>query len=270
MSFLTLSTKFAIATFSTLLLAASGEALAQADLSVTLQGPASPVVYQMDTYTATVRNIGSLQAAGVTVQVDLPLTATSPQVYILGELSNTDARCQVISRTLRCSLGSIRRSKSASFSFGFKLPQAAKVLSLKATAATTTSEPNTNNNSATITPSIAHPSQPITADLSVTNAHCTGSGTLSSYFECLTAPSSISQHDSILLQNGEISFPDHPEYGGSWELTDLDRQLTMEYTELGLVIGTFAGWSVGDGCYEGKMNFESTSSFVAIYRVCPL
>jgi hypothetical protein len=84
------------------LFSVAGQAFAAADVAVSVQGPASTMVYTFRTYTVRMNNLGNQHAAGVSLRVDLPQTATSPQVAILGQVASWDSRCQLINRGLTC------------------------------------------------------------------------------------------------------------------------------------------------------------------------
>ena len=190
-----------------------------------------------------------------------------PQVYILGELGQRDSRCQLVNRGLTCSFNTIRKMSSLAFSFEFKFPQSSRILSLEAIASTSSNENSTTNNRYRLTPAIGHPSFEIAQDYVVSNSHCTGTA-LSSYFECLTAPSSISSHAANFHADGSISFDGAPEYTGLWVQPNSSQQLKFEYFENGEKMAEFNGWAVGGQCFEGMTTFFPASNYVSPYRVC--
>jgi len=242
-------------------------AFAAADLAVSLVGPANPMVYTWNSYTATVRNIGNKAAHAVALRIQLPTTTTSPQVYILGQIAGLDSRCQLVSNALSCNLGSINRSASAAITFQFKLPQSSRSLGFNANVSSISAENSSRNNSASFVPTLNHPSLAILGDVMVQNSHCTGTG-LSSYFECLLFPSSISQHSADFHLDGSISFPDAPSYSGSWELSQSGQELSFEYLENGIPVASFSVWAVDASCFEGITNFSPASTYMSVYRVC--
>ena len=264
---------------SGLLLAAS-PALAQSapNLSVSITPPGTTAVYSTGTYSVRVSNIGNRNASGVSLTINLPQTATSPQVYTMGNLmSYTTPTCAlggasgtVAGTRLVCSLGTIRRNQSASVSFSIQLPEKTGNLVLSATATTTTSpETNPANNSATVTANLSYYANAVPLDLDVENEHCTGTG-LTAYFECAKFPSSISAHLSQFHDDGAgtrtISFPDEPTYGGSWSAAGTG--LTFSITDsLGATVANFSGRGVPGGCFEGLTTFPG-GSYVSPYRLC--
>lgn len=245
----------------------AGKAQAAADLQLSLSGPNQAMVYTAHTYTATVRNIGNKTANAAVLRISFPQTATSPQVYILGELSAVDSRCQLSNRVLVCNLGAIVRNATLNLSFNFKFPQTTRALSLSASLSTSSSENSTANNGASIAPSVEHPALEILTDAIVTNSHCTGTA-LTSYFECLKFPSSISQHAVNFHQDGSITLDGAPEFSGQWSQEPSTKNLSFTYFDNGEAVATFTGWAVNDRCFEGITEFYPASTYNSAYRVC--
>lgn len=106
----------------------------------------------------------------------------------------------------------------------------------------------------------------IAGEHEVINSHCTGRG-LSSYFECLTAPSSIASHASTFHSDGSISFAKAPEYYGSWSQSSSGKTLKMEYFSGDVKSSEFNGHAVDGACFEGLTIFTD-STYVSPYRVC--
>ncbi len=240
---------------------------AASDLTVSLSGLASPMVLLPNAYTAKVRNLGNRTANNVVLRIQLPLTTTSPRVYILGTISGLDPRCQVVSNALSCNLGSINRSASSAVSFQFKFPQSSRSLGFNANVMTSSTENSVTNNAASLFPQLNHPSLSINSDITVQNSHCTGTN-LSSYFECQLFPSSIAQHSADYRSDGSISFPDDASFTGSWVLSPNGQQLSFEYLDNGIPVARFSGWAVDGSCFEGITNFLPTSTYMSVYRVC--
>ncbi len=249
----------------TALLVAS--AFANPDLTASISGPASTYVYATGRYTVTVANSGRTTASSSTVVVQLPLTNTSPQVYVMGTLGAKSATCSQVGNTLSCTLGSIRRGRSTSVWFDLALPESAEPLVLTATAATTTAEPTTSNNSASHTASLLNYAVSFSAPVTATNRHCTGTD-LSSFFECECFPSSITEHDSTFNADGTVSFgPDiDPGYGGTWSAPTADS-LVVTYTYYGGIEAEFEGYGVSSSCWEG-LTFFPGSAYMSVYEVC--
>ena len=100
-----------------------------------------------------------------------------------------------------------------------------------------------------------------------TNRHCTGQG-LTSFFECLLFPSSISFHDVEFLSGGEIAIPNEPDYGGSWSQPD-GHTLEVTYVDLisNTVVAEFVGYGTNASCFEGITTFPG-SAYISPYEVC--
>ncbi len=236
-----------------------------ADLRVQLQGPASAVVYSPYVYTVTVRNIGNQRADNVRVVIDLPLTDTSPQRYILGTLNGFDtSKCSVSALKLQCSLGTVSQNQQRSLTFNFTLPISTKTLQIKATGSTTSIEPNQSNNQASMVPALAYPTVEITS-ANVLNSHCTGTG-LTSFFECELFPSSISFHTARLEANRTITLSE-PGWTGEWDQPTL-QELHFTYTDSMGSWAEFRGFARSSTCFEGVMTFVPDYGYVAPYRVC--
>jgi hypothetical protein len=139
-------------------------------------------------------------------------------------------------------------------------------LSLTARVTSASSENSLSNNVASKTPIIEHPVLAISQDEVAVNSHCTGTG-LSAYFECTTAPSSITQHSINLWADGSITIDGEPSFSGEWQQDAARKGLTFQYYESGNKVAEFVGWAVGTSCFEGMTNFPG-SSYVSPYRVC--
>lgn len=240
-------------------------ALAAADLAVSLPAPAPAHVYESATYEVEVANVGNRNADDVTLTIALPETHTSPQVYVMGELGSIDGRCTQSGTELVCDLGRIRKNRSTTVSFDLELPQADEVLEIVADASTSSSESNLANNEASLAPSLLSYSTTVSAGDVAQVEHCTGQG-LTSFYECVLSPSSISSH-IVELGSGTLSFPGQdPGYGGTWSQPSAD-QLSMTYTYNGSPVAQFDGWGTSPGCFEGITTFPG-SAWVSPYEVC--
>lgn len=236
-------------------------AFAGVDLRTTLTAPVVSV-YQTGKYTVSVKNTGSSSAANVSLIVQLPETGTSPTVYVMGTLGVAPG-CVPVGTTLSCALGTIGRNKTKTVTFDLALPEATTPLEVVAVASTPgVVDTNVANNTSAVTPALSHPTITVVPDVDVLNEHCTGTG-LTSFFECVVSPGSISSHDATFHGDGSISFA-YPELGGSWSQPTLE-QLHFEYTELGLVVMTFDGWAVDAACWEGVV---LAGGYTIPYSVC--
>lgn len=257
-----------------LLVAAPG-AHAAADLRTTLAAsPASQQVYATTRYTVTVKNWGNKKASGNGVTIQLPATHTSPQVYVLGTLVARHANCSLVgTTTLVCTLPALNANASTSVWFDLQLPVSDAPIVISAVADSDSPENSTTNNGASLTASQTYFSTPINAAPTVTmvNQHCTGTN-LTAWKECTYFPSSISSHQAVFHDDGSITIPGEPSYGGGWTLTTTASGNFLEFyydeTSSG-VVAEFQGWGASGTCFEGLVTFPG-STYVSPYRVCPL
>ena len=265
-----------------LLAAGTAAAAPQPDLRVTYSPPPTPAVYASASYGVTVANIGTKDAQGVSLTIQLPATATSPQVYVMGTLGTFDSRCvrggangTAAGTRLVCTLGLVKKNTSKTVALNLALPEKTGALTFSSTATTTTSPENNpaNNTNVVHTAALTYYLNAITPDVNYSNSHCTGT-TLTAYFECTLFSSSITAHTSVFQTGGTIIIPGQPAYGGSWLVAG--DTLTFDYVEIstGDVAVEFTGRGVpGTGCFEGLSRFPDGlggySPYVAPYRVCP-
>jgi hypothetical protein len=248
-----------------LTLLAATPAFAAANLRVTIPAPAPTHVYDAIDYDVVVTNDGNKPASAVNLKIALPRTHTSPQVRVMGTLVGHDSRCTLVGTELRCSLGALAKGATTVVSFGIELPEAAETLSISASATTTSAENTTADNAAVDAPALLHYAVAIAGEAPAVNRHCTGQA-LTSFFECTTAPSSISAHDTVLHADGTLSFPAEPEYDGAWSQPTADS-LVFTYTYGGEVVAEFAGHGTDTNCFEGMVMFPG-SAYVSPYEVC--
>ncbi len=240
------------------------------DIRVQVSGPTTAMVNSPYQYTVNVRNIGGAKANGVTVMVDFPQTNTSPQVYILGQVSAIGNGCQLVSRRLQCSAGNLNPNAQRNFTFSFSYPVSTKTLEIKATgSSTSTNEANPNNNIASVFPAINYPTNQITA-ANVTVSLCTGTN-LSSYYECELFPSS-QQHFTMRLESGGMitDLPDS-NFTGTWTQIQTTNQpfQQLQFTlSDGYTSASFDGYASSTTCFEGKTTFLPTSNYNSQYKVC--
>ncbi len=253
-----------LAVIPALLISSNALAASVADLGVSVTPPSGTHVYENGTFTVTVENTGNRNASNVDLDIQLPETNTSPQVYIMGTLSGYSPSCTLSGSLLSCALGTINRNTSKSVTFTIALPYSSGPLVIDADASTTTAETNLANNHLSLTASPLTYDNAVSAPVNAVNRHCTGTG-LTSFFECEKFPSSISSFTSTLEIDGTVTLPD-PDFYGLWTQTAADT-LEIEYFDISGPAGTLVAKGVDGGCFEGPMTFPG-SSYVAIYEVC--
>lgn len=235
------------------------------DLSVTLAWPNSSDINTATVYTATVQNVSRTTAANVKLEITLPLTHTSPQVYILWEVSGLDSSCNVVSNKIVCRLGSMKRNISKNISFSYAIPVSTQSATIVASISSDTNDNNAGNDTDSFSPNLVYPNRVITSGLA-NNDHCTGTN-LTSYYECIVSPSSTSSHDVTFLANGTIDLW-VPGYTGTWSQAT-PYQLHFEYFENAVKVAEFDGYAINGGnCFDGITNFFPASGYNSAYRVC--
>jgi len=244
---------------------AAAPALAASDVRVVIPAPAAQYVYDDTQYGIVVSNIGNQSASAVKLTVDLPATHTSPGTYVMGTLAGVDPRCTRSGTRLTCILGTINKNKSTTVSFAIALPEAAELLSISASATTSSNENSLANNAADNTPTLLNYSVAVQDGDIGHNTHCTGTG-LTSFFECELFPGSLSSHDIVFHGDGTLSFVDAPEYTGVWSQDSADS-LAFTYFEGEVPVAEFVGHGTNPGCFEGVTVFPG-SPYVAPYEVC--
>ncbi len=244
---------------------AAGPALAAADLRVVIPAPAAQYVYANMPYGIVVSNIGNQSASTVKLTIDLPATHTSPTKYVMGTLAAVDSRCSLAGTRLTCTLGTLAKGKSTTVTFGLAFAEAAEILAVSAAVSTVSAENSLANNTASNTPTLLNYSVAVQdGDLAI-NSHCTGTG-LTSYFECVKSPGSVATHETLFHGDGTLSFPEAPEYSGTWT-QDSPDSLAFTYTEGGNVVAEFVGYGTSAGCFQGLTVFPG-STYVSPYEVC--
>ena len=240
----------------------------QPDLAVQAWvGPTSATVNTTYQYRASVRNIGTQTAQGVTLTIEFPLTNTSPTRHILGKLTGFPSNCSKVSNKLVCNFGSVSKHPSSNLrtvTFNFEYPVTTKPLELIAKATTTSlNESNTGNNQLAFNPTVSYPNLPVTsADVLV--SLCTGQN-LTSFMECELYPSSISSFPMRLEAGGLITVSE-PGYFGNWDQPALN-QMHFNITD-GSSGAEFNGFAANGNCFEGTTSFTPASQYMSVYRVC--
>lgn len=249
------------------LVSSSAGAARVPDLVTTIDAPTGVFVYESATYEVTVANDGQRHASGVTLTIDLPQTNNQPTQYVMGELGSMDARCAPSGLQLVCSLGRIRRGRSSTIWFDIALPESTDDLFVDAFAETTTpGETNLADNDHTVIADLRNYEVSFTSPVGLTIEHCTGTD-LTSFFECVCAPSSITSHTTTLESDGSITFP-YPGYTGQW-WTNGPEHLAFEYSDSGSnVVLEFEGFGVSNDCWEGVATFPGNPTYVSPYSVC--
>lgn len=237
------------------------------NLRVLISGPSSAQVNSPYLYTVNVKNIGNATAAGVRVIVDLPETNTSPTKYILGTVSGLDSRCQIISRKLNCLLGDMSKTginQTKIFTFNYAFPVTTQNVQVKATASTTTpNEVNSQNNTASLSPTPAYATNQLTS-ANVLITMCTGRG-LTSFFECELFPSSQQSH--IFVLNSDLSVTYNGDFVGTWNQIASPQQLQLSLSD-GSTGAEFNGFATSNTCFEGITTFTPASVYNSAYKVC--
>lgn len=245
--------------------AAISAAPAPADLQVEMLGPNNSTVYTSYVYRARITNVGGTRAENVNVTIDLPLTDTSPNQYVLGRLTNVPGNCQFVNNKIECSLGRIKPGKRKNVRFTFLIPVSTKQLDITASA-TADVDSNPNNNADTKVLNPKYPNLIISGTVDVINQHCTGAN-LTSFYECVLSPSSVTDHPTTLNSNGTISFA-VPGYTGSWNQPS-SKELSFTYTSpTNVVVLEFHGYAVSANCFEGLSTFPPRPQYVSPYSVC--
>lgn len=238
---------------------------APADLSVEVRGPNRSFVYTPYVYRVRVENVGGTRAENAKVNVDLPLTATSPQVHVLGRISSIDTKCQLVNNRLECDLGRIKPGKRKTVKFTYVLPVTTRSLSFTANS-TADVDANSNNDSDTKVLIPKYQANVILAPQPVTNFHCTGSPALTSFYECEVSPTSVTDHPTTLNADGTISFA-VPNYTGTWFQPN-SKELKFTYEANNTTILEFHGYAISSTCFDGLSTFPTNQNYVSPYRVC--
>jgi hypothetical protein len=260
---------------SALLLAFSsfGAAFAAApDLTPSISGPVSTQVESTGRYTVTVSNRGNASSASTsTVAIQLPVTATSPTVHVMGVLGAKSSNCTRSGTQLVCTVGSIRKGRSTSVWFDIALPESVDDLSFVATTSTT-GDSNSGNNQATYTPVLTNPAVNFTPGDAFRITMCTGTN-LSSFYECELYPSSQQVIEGIFHddpgQSVSFTTPGGEGYGGTWATDGLNNYLRLNLTdELSDPAADFEGFGTPGDCWEGMTIFPGGGPYIAMYQVC--
>lgn len=237
----------------------------KADVSVQMQGPSTTPISTATTYTSVVKNNGPSTATNIQLVIDFPLTNTSPQVLILGNVAISSTGCQITNNKMVCAIGSLKKNKTRTITYQYTAPVSTKTLAMTGTVTSSPTDPNLANNRSVFIPNFTYPVRTF-ASANMLNSHCAGTN-LTSYFECLAFPSSISSHETTLNADGSITFSE-PGYSGSWSQPS-SRQLYFEYFDVSGKIAEFSGFAInGANCFDGLTKFFPSNGYVAPYHVC--
>jgi uncharacterized repeat protein (TIGR01451 family) len=253
----------AASTILRLLIAHPAQAASGVDLDVEIAAPNALKVYQTGTYTVSVTNLGTAAANGVTVQIQLPATATATP-YVLGQLDVIAPQCTLQGTRLNCTLGALAAGETRQTYFRLALPQSSAALDIVATASSAGTDDDASNNTVAHTAALAH--YTVTAGASSASSRGCWSDKLSSYFECRRYPASIGGHTLALAANGSFSVPGEPGTSGRWSQGDAEH-LTLQYFEGSTLLATFEGQGVSARCFEGITTYES-DPILGITRIC--
>lgn len=214
----------------------------------------------------TVANTGNRDASGSRLTIQLPATHTSAQVYVMGTLGSTSTSCTRSGTTLSCSLGTVRKARTASVFFDIALPQSSAPLTFTASVSTTSTENSTSNNSASRSAALRSYAPVVAVGDTASNSQCTGT-TLTSFFECTLFPSSISSYP-FSLADGTLDFPTAPASVTAEWYQPSAQELAIDYYDDGQLAASFHGWGTSPSCFEGVTTFPGSTGYVSPYRVC--
>jgi hypothetical protein len=235
------------------------------DLAPTWVSPGAVQANNSGHYEVRVPNTGNRNSSiPTTVVIQLPMTATSPNPFVLGTVSNLSTGCALGSGgKITCSLASIPRFGGVGVaSFDMVLPVKAGPINFRADVSAS-NDINPANNGAAFTATQTYTTVSDAAPATLTVTSCTGRN-LTSFIECV--PGSTQHHQVGLVPGGTLDFSaTGAPYTGTWAVSG--TQLTMTYVDAGNPAGTFTGQGASANCWEGPMVFPN-STYVAIYRVC--
>jgi hypothetical protein len=186
----------------------------------------------------------------------------------MGEVIAIDPRCTLDGTTLSCSLGKVRKFRSATVWFDAAFAHTDAPLTISANASSNVRDPSMGNNEANADVLLSYPVSPIVDGDDAVVEHCTGSG-LTSFFECVLSPSSISSHAIEFHGNGTLDFtnPSGTSFHGTWSQSPDDSHLTMHYFDGLVPQATFVGRAVNASCFEGITTFPNSGNNSA-YSIC--
>lgn len=238
---------------------------ATVDLDVDIVTAAPTYVYDTVEFEVVVSNLSNKRADDVELTIALPETNTSPTVHVMGTLGAIESRCTLVDTSLVCDLDRLRRNRSTTVTFELALPRAEQMIALMASVTTSDNDIAPGNDSDVEVPALLDYAVAVSPGDAAHNRHCTGQG-LTSFFECMLFPSSLSTHDIEFLAGGELTIVGQPGYTGTWS-QPTPETLQFSYETSGNVVAQFEGSGVSSDCFEGITTFPG-SAYVAPYEVC--
>lgn len=241
-------------------------ALAAVDLSVSIGMPVPVYVYDYAAYDVAVSNLGNEKAADVDVIIELPATNT-PQVEVLGFVTDIDYRCTLVGTELHCNLG-ILPPGTEHLTFQLGVPWSSQPLDVTATATTSSTEVTLANNTDALAGPLwyyaveVQPGQyPVDGCLPVWPL------VYSSFFECTIAPGSPMNGLLEFDSGGNVWIPGVSGIIGAWWQPTAE-QLVYTYDHGGITgVEQFEGWGVSSNCFEGFSSY-SISGEAHPRRIC--
>ena len=125
-----------------------GGGVENADLSVSISAASGESPYALARSEVVVENLGPKTASDTVLTIELPPTATSPTVHVMGEVAGMDSRCSQSGTTLTYSPGRLRRNRSTTVWFDVGYAHSNAPLSLSATASARQTDPVSSNDTA--------------------------------------------------------------------------------------------------------------------------
>lgn len=241
-------------------------ALAAVDLAVSIVQPRPAYLYEYAAYHVGVSNLGNHKAANVEVVIELPATNT-PQVEVLGFVTDIDYRCTQVGTELHCSLGTLPPGPER-FPFQLALPWSNQVLEVTATVTTTSTEVTLANNTATLAPVLwSYAAQVQPGQHAVDGCLPVWPLVYSSFFECTIASGSPVTGSFDFDGSGNLWISGVPGITGTWSQPTAE-QLVYSYDHGGITgEEQFEGWGVSSNCFEGFSSY-SISGEAHPRRIC--
>lgn len=240
------------------------EASRPTDLAIQVIGPGPVLVGAPGHYEILIDNISQRRARDVRLQIHFPLTATLPRPYILGTVSNADARCFDDGTVYECVIGNIRKGRATTVGFDFAVPYSVTGGEVRAVVSAR-NDADLSNNEASVPVELVYYPQPLAGTNTATVTFCSGQD-LISFQDCVVSPGSTRSYPVTLNANGTISFPGRTVApSGAWNQSTAE-DLYIEFATNGQVVMRFDGKGVGQSCFDGIATFNGP--FNAAYRVC--
>lgn len=245
----------------------AASAVAAPDLELTLSGPTGLDVYEEGKYVVEVTNIGDQKAKNVTVVIDLPETANAPVTYAMGYLGDINRKCTASGTTVTCNLKGMIAGKTKKAWFKFATALSSAPVEFTATVTTTSADADPLNDTDSLTPLFLTYDIAVNAPATASWSRCSGTD-LTSFIECVLAPTSIVTDPMDFHADGTVSFPTGPTTaGGTWSQPTPDS-LVVELTNGGAPAASFVGFGANANCFEGVATFPNSAPWTAPYEIC--